>query len=310
MGSWLTAEQARQYGRLTTASLALSLDGIAIPDAVPLPRSGQIFAAGQTFAGLPAALVMVRTSSATALEVLSLAVLEPYRKLGLATQLLAWLWRESRRLGFLTLSLSYPLDHASTAAMARLTDPQKGWRLSEGLRLVHLDRAGGFALVRRLEALRARWHGSDRFALVPWQALNRDHHRQIHALQQKAPSWAWPAHGACEGGVGFRDDAISHVLLDQQAVIGWLIAHRVGRSLLRVTQWWVTPQWQGRGVSMLMLYQVCVGALEAEPVYNSFSFGIAQHSTAMRQLCNRHLEPNACGVQLNQLAILTDGGIS
>ena len=47
MSTWLTADQARQYGHLTKALQALSLDDIAIPDAAPLPRSGQIFAAGR-----------------------------------------------------------------------------------------------------------------------------------------------------------------------------------------------------------------------------------------------------------------------
>ncbi len=85
MSAWLTAEQAHHYGQLTTASLALSLDGLAIHDASSAQQSHQLFAAGLTFAGLPAALVMLRTTSVASLEVLSLAVSETFGRLGLVT---------------------------------------------------------------------------------------------------------------------------------------------------------------------------------------------------------------------------------
>lgn len=91
-------------------------------------------AAGQTFAGLPAAMAVVRQAPDSALEVISLAVAMLFRRLGLARQLLLWLQAEAQRLGCTSLSLSYPLAHASTAATERLT---AGWQHSPGLRLGH-----------------------------------------------------------------------------------------------------------------------------------------------------------------------------
>jgi len=254
-----------------------------------------LLAAGQTFAGLPAALAVVKLTPHDALEVISLAVAEPFRQLGLARQLLLWLQAQVQLLGCRSLSLSYPLGHASTVAMERLTS---GWQHSPGLRLVHLDRAGGAALVQRLAPLAARWQRSGRFALVRWQDMTADLQRRLELRQQQAPSWAWSA--TADAALGQRDALISQVLLDQDAVVGWLAAHRVGLSLFRVTQWWVAPEWQGRGLALVLLRQAVADALKAEPLYQSGSFGVAAGSEEMLQICRRHLEPLASSVQANQ----------
>ena len=297
MPRWLTTEQACTFAHLTTPSLALALDGLVGPDASPPAPTDSLMAAGQTFAGLPAAMAVVRQSPDAALEVISLAVAEPFRRLGLARQLLLWLQAEALRLGFTSLSLSYPLAHGSTAAMERLT---AGWQHSPGLRLVHSDRAGGAALVQRITPLAARWLRSGRFSLVRWQAMGGDLRCRLEQRQQQAPPWAWPA--AADTALVQRDDQISQVLLDRDAVIGWLIAHRVGRSLFRVTQWWVAPEWQGRGVALVLLHQAVADALLAQPEYLSISFGVAAGSEEMLQICRRHLEPLASTVQANQRA--------
>lgn len=297
MPRWLVPEQACTFAHLTTPSLALALDGVVDPDGSPSAPTDALMAAGQTFAGLPAAMAVVRQSPDAALEVISLAVAEPFRRLGLARQLLLWLQAEALRLGFMSLSLSYPLAHASTAAMKRLT---AAWQHSPGLRLVHLDRAAAAALVQRLSPLALRWLRSGRFSLVSWQAMGADLRCRLQQRLEQAPSWAWPA--SADTALGQRDDQISQVLLDHDVVIGWLIAHRVGRSLFRVTQWWVAPDWQGRGVALVLLHQAVADALLAQPVYLSGSFGVAAASEEMLQICRRHLEPLASTVQANQLA--------
>jgi ribosomal protein S18 acetylase RimI-like enzyme len=193
------------------------------------------------------------------------------------------------------LSLSYPLAHASTAAMERLT---AGWNQSPGLRLVHLDRAGGEGLVQRLTPLAERWLRSGRFALVRWQAMDEDLQRRLELRQQQAPPWAGSA--SADAALGQRDALISQVLLDRDAVVGWLVAHRVGHSLFRVTQWWVAPEWQGRGLALVLLRQAVADALQAQPRYLSGCFGVGAASDEMLQLCRRHLEPLANTVQANQ----------
>jgi ribosomal protein S18 acetylase RimI-like enzyme len=295
MTRWLSPEQACSFAHLTTPSLALALDGLVGPGASPVVPTDALMAAGQTFAGLPAALAIVQQTSHDALEVISLAVAEPFRRLRLARQLLLWLQSEAQRLDVQSLSLSYPLAHASTAAMERLTS---GWHHSPGLRLVHLDRTGGAALVQRLTPLAARWQRSGRFALVRWQAMGPDLRHQLERVQQQAPPWAWSA--TADAALGQRDDRISQVLLDREAVVGWLGAHRVGLSLFRVTQWWVAPEWQGRGLALVLLRQAVADALQAQPIYQSGCFGVGAGSEEMLQICRRHLEPLATTVQANQ----------
>ena len=295
MTRWLSSEQARKFAHLTTASLAQALDGLLVPDALPEATAEALMAAGQTFAGLPAAMAVVKQAPHATLEVISLAVAEPFRRLGLARQLLLWLQAEAQRLRFQSLSLSYPLGHASTAAMERLTT---GWNHSQGLRLVHLDRAAAGALVRRLKPLAQRWLRSSRFVLVRWQAMDSDLHWQLQQRQQQAPIWAWPA--SEDPGLGKRDDRISQLLLDRDTVVGWLITHRVGQALFRVTQWWVTPEWQGRRVALVLLHKAVADALQAQPCYISGCFGVSAGSEAMLQICRRHLEPIATTVQDNR----------
>lgn len=295
MTRWLSSEMARPFAHLTTASLAEALDGLVLPDDLTHSSAHALMAAGQTFAGLPAVLAVVKQTTHDVLEVISLAVAKPFRRLGLARQLLLWLQAQAQRLGLQSLSLSYPLGHASTAAMEHLT---RGWHHSQGLRLVHFDRAGGAALVQRLAPLAARWQRSGRFALVRWQDMDADLQCRLELLQQQAPSWAWSA--TADAALGQRDALISQVLLDRDAVVGWLVAHRVGLSLFRVTQWWVKPEWRGRGLAVLLLHQACAESLNAQPPYESFCFGVGAGSDEMLRICRRHLEPLATDVLANQ----------
>ena len=301
---WLTADQASTYSPLTTEALALGLASIDEPNVPPSSGTTLLFAAGQTFAGLPAALAIVKETEASAWEILSLAVSKPFRRLGLANQLLDWLGHEASHRGISSLSLSYPLGHASAAAMMRLTDPLKGWHLSEGLRLVQFDRTGGFALLEKLAPLSARWLGSRRLTVVQWQALSLNQRRQIQLLERHAPPWSWPTLQDGIPHVEQRDEASSNVLLDRGHVIGWLIADRVGDSLIRVTKWWVTPQWQGTGCSLVLLHQAIAELLAEHPLCQIFCFGVNNFSVAMLRLCSRHLEPLACKVQRYQKALL------
>ena len=212
MSRWLTPEQAGPYAHLTTETLALALAGITTPGAGAGLHKDELVAAGLTFAGLPAALAVGRLSNARpGLELLSLVVAEPFRRLGLARQLLAWLQAEARRLGWLSLNLSYPLGHGSTPAMTRLTAPNLGWQRSPGLRLIHLDRAGGQALVTRLAPLAAHWQRSGRFRLTSWNSwmVNRPSGGAVSVSGQPvvgraAPAGLWRGVGSAEAGCGRR----------------------------------------------------------------------------------------------------------
>ena len=300
MNCWLTPEQARPYAHLSTESLRLALAEVTIPSAADITHKDVLVAAGVSFAGLPVGLIVGRVSAERAdLELLSLVVAEPFRCLGFAKQLLNWLRAEAIRLGWASLSLSYPLEHPCTPAMSRLTDSQMGWRRLPGLRLVHLDRAGGQLLVERLAALAARWEGCDRFELIRWQSLLPEHHYQLDCMAA-TPGWSRPLQQAPEAPIGRQDDAISQVLFDHGRPAGWLIAHRMGSALFRVSQWWVEPALQGRGVALILLKKAVADALEAQPLYEAGCFGVAPASHAMLLLCHRYLEPLAIRVQANE----------
>lgn len=297
---WLTADQANRYSHLTTKSLALALTSIDDPYVAPCSRTTLLFAAGDTFAGMPAALAIVKQTESSEWEVLSLAVSKLYRRLGLATHLFDWLRHEAIHRGISSMSVSCPLDHPSTAAMTRLIDPQKGWHLSEGLRMVQFDRAGGLILLEKLAPLSARWLGSGQLTVVRWQDLSMNQLSQIQLLESHAPQWASPAEQSTTPFAEQRDKTSSNVLLDQGEVIGWLIADRVGVSLIRVTTWWVIQRWQGTGSSLVMLHQAIADLLAAQPLCKTVCFVISNYNEVMSRLCSRHLEPLACRVQYNQ----------
>jgi ribosomal protein S18 acetylase RimI-like enzyme len=64
------------------------------------------------------------------------------------------------------------------------------------------------------------------------------------------------------------------VLIDDGQPAGWITAHRVGERLFRVSQWWVRPELQGRGIALLLLHQAARGALQSRHGYTIFSFGM------------------------------------
>ena len=289
MTSWLTAEDAHAYSGLTTEALALALPTITIPN-LEGATATKIHAAGSKFAGLPAAFAVVRCSSGSALEILSLVVAEPFRRLGLASNLLAWLGNEAQQLHCSSLILSYPRDHANTQAMERLTPTRQGWSHEPGLRLVHLDRKGLEALLERVNPIGVQCKRSKRFRVVAWSALSPPQHQLLNAVEQ-VPQWARPNHSGNSDELGAIDSAVSQVLLDQEQPMGWLLAHRVGRSRIRVTAWWIRPGLQGRGFGLMLLKPAIAKALQCQPIYTVCSFGIASDNVSMLRLSRKQLEP-------------------
>jgi GNAT superfamily N-acetyltransferase len=311
MAFWLTPDDAAAFEHLTTPSLAQALSAVASPlPQKPWPAPGALLAIGSFFAGQPAALAMLRAGSDRSLEVLSLVVAEPFRRLGLASEQLRWLREQALELGWRSLSISYPLNHGSTAAMERLTTPQRGWQQADGLRLVHLDRDGGQALIQRMAPVVSRLQQSDRFTLLPWFAMASDQQQRIGERLQ-APQWAWPLHQNLDAAYARLDGAISTVLLDRGTPAGWLMVHRVGPDLFRVTQWWVIDDLHGMGTGLMLLVHVVREALAAWPRYKAGCFGVAPENLTMLRLSSRQIEPLACNVQGNRRCTwLVDAGVA
>ena len=300
MAFWLRPNDAAAFDHLTTAALAEALPAIDQPQAhAPFLASGSMLAAGSLFAAQPAALAVLRVGSEPSVDLLSLVVAEPFRCLGLARELLNWIQQQALPMGWQSLSLSYPLGHGSTTAMTSLTDPKLGWQWTEGLRLVHLNRSGAQSLVQRLTPLVQRLQRRQRFDLWPWAELAGDVRQQL-GQQLQAPHWAWPTAEDRDARFACLDAGISTVLLDQGTPVGWLIAHRVGASLLRVTTWWVVPTHQGQGTGLLLLEHAIRQALAVHPKYSSGCFGIAAENSSMLRLCTHLIEPLSSNVQRNQ----------
>jgi GNAT superfamily N-acetyltransferase len=298
---WLSVAEALHFAHLTTPVMGHGLAALST-----CPDSNQLCAAGQTFAGLPASLAVGRLTSRGDLEILSLVVAEPFRRLGLATQLLAWLEAEAKRLGKPTMVLTYPLHQPGSEAMARLTAPQRGWVHNPGLRLVHLDRAGGERLLERLTPVVARWSTAERYRLMPWSALDAN---LQHQLDQRphVPTWARPLSGQVDGPLGTCETCISQALLDRNDIIGWLLADRVGEALLRINSWWMESSHQGSGLALLLLHRALTLTLAAQPVIRGGSFGVSAENRRMLALSHRCLEPLATRTVNTQVAKLKLG---
>jgi hypothetical protein len=78
-----------------------------------------------------------------------------------------------------------------------------------------------------------------------------------------------------------------------------------------VSQWWVEPQQQGQGTSLLLLHHAISGALASEIGYHSGAYGMDLSNTPAIRLCQRIILPLASGVTLQQHAWLplSDGSL-
>ena len=300
MISWLTGEQAVAFEALATNAVAMGLKRSVVPQSTPVMSPGGIrqLAAGIRFAGIPAGLAVLRQDlqrDPTGVRLLSLAVTTPLRQLGLARDLLSWLRGQAPLLGWRSLGLSYPLNHACTAAMQQLTLNADGWHQSDGMQLVHLDRRGGAELLQRLADSVARARRRGRFGLLAWGELPERNRQELGPALQ-APKWAWPADDNGQDPVQNLDIEISTVLLDSGQPAGWLMAHLLGPRLFRVSQWWVKPDLQSHGAALLLLHRAIEGALASPIGYTMGTFGMESSNTPAIRLCARKILPVASGI--------------
>lgn len=301
---WLTAEQTAAFKPLATEAVASVLERVVLPQPTPVmsPSGIRHLAAGIRFAGIPAGLAVLRQDlqhDPTAVRLLSLAVTTPLRQLGLARELLSWLREQAPLLGWKSLGLSYPLNHACTSAMQQLTLSADGWHQSDGLQLVHLDRQGGTELLQRLTGSVARARRGGRFELLAWGELPERNRRELGPALH-APKWAWPADDNGHDPLQSLDIEISTVLLDSGKPAGWLMAHLLGSRLFRVSMWWVKPELMGHGAALLLLHRAVEGALSSSIGYTMGSFGMKLGNTPAIRLCARKILPVASGSSLQR----------
>lgn len=308
MISWLAGEQTGPYAHLASDAVALGLPRVQPPATVATDQQpGAHIAAGLRFAGMPAALAVLRSQQSRAageLGLLSLVVTPHLQGLGLARDLLGWLRVELKQRGWSRLSVSYPLDHRCTAAMEKLTRSSEGWTHRPGLQLMQFDRSGAAQLVQRLAPVVRHAQRQQRFSLQAWHDLAAGTRRGLGDCL-RAPDWAHPREDGPEDPLQTLDPAISSVLLDRGQPAGWITAHRVGARLCRISQWWVKPELQGSGIALLLLYQAVQEALRSPDGYACGSFGMEPGNMQALTLCARKIAPFACGVNRQRRASIT-----
>lgn len=291
MTFWLTRKNAAAFKNLTSPALAQALYSLSQPEDIDsslLP--GALLAAGVLFGNSPAALAVLRQGHDQSLEILSIVVSEPFRRHGLARELLHWIQEQALHQGWKLINISYSMGQAFSTAMAKLTDPAQGWQSTDGLRIVRFNRDGGHAFIKRIAPLVQRMHRSSRFGLLPWCDITGDTKQKL-GEQLKSPPEFWPQHNNATSLIEQLDESASTVLLDSGNPVGWLLAHRVGATLFRVTRLWIAPAYQGKGNSMLMLDYAVKQYLSEKQTYHNGCFGIAPHNNYMLKLSRRHIEP-------------------
>lgn len=309
MITWLVGEEVKAYEHLTTESLAMSLMQVSVPSHFATAQEPATHsAAGLRFAGGPAALAIVRrqAKSNDAL-VLSIVVTPLLRGIGLGHELLCWLQAELRQIGVRRLRISYPLEHVCTPAMEKLTSRENGWINRPGLQIMQLDRFGMVNLQQRLAPAVSRLERSGRFAIKEWHEIPASRRHELGQVLN-APWWAHPEDDLPKDPLQQLDQSISAFLLVDGQEAGWITAHRIGIELIRVSQWWIIPEYQGTGASTLLLHHAVKTALESEHRFSRSSFGMEPENGQAIALYRRKIAPFSVSVSKQKMAWLDLGG--
>jgi len=196
-----------------------------------------------------------------ALDVVSLAVREPFRRRGIATSLLntASAWAQQQRMAVILTTM--PLERPGTAAIERLTATKGGWEDRPGIILATMTSPSKVEpLLRRFQRIGQRYRIQMGYHIGAYPS------ELTPALKQRVedasiPAWAQltnPSEGVF--GDAPLDRKYSRLLWRADKVIGWLVCHRPQPDLLRYTTGWVDKPWQRRGGFFVLLADVIKAA--------------------------------------------------
>ncbi len=244
-----------------------------------------------------------------ALEVMSVAVRQPFRRRGIATSLMgaASVW--AKKQGLAAILTTMPLHRPGTAAIERLTASKGGWDDKPGIILATLASSPKVEpLLRRFQRVAQRYRIRMGYDIGPYP------NELTPALKQRVgdaslPAWAQPI----EPSTGVFGDApfdrnYSRLLWQADKVIGWLVCHRPQQDLLRYTSGWVDEPWQRRGGLFVLLADVIEAAhFQVKPRSNPPGdgayqmqqgipvargcFGFKEDNYLMLELSEKHLRP-------------------
>ncbi len=244
-----------------------------------------------------------------ALEVMSVAVRQPFRRRGIATSLIdaASVW--AKKQGLAAILISVPLHRPGTAALERLTASKGGWEDKPGFILATLASSPQVEpLLRRFQRV------AQRYRIRMGYDIGAYPNELTQALKQRVedaslPAWAQPI----DPSTGTFGDApldlnYSRFLLQADKLVGWLVCHRPQQDLLRYTSGWVDEPWQSRGGLFVLLADVIEAAhFQVKPRSKALGdgacqiqqgtpiargcFGFKEDNYRMLELSEKHLRP-------------------
>ncbi|MDX2081909.1 MAG: GNAT family N-acetyltransferase [Terrimicrobiaceae bacterium] len=224
---------ANALGRLTFPSFSSLL---AEPNA-------HVLAVG-AFDPQPVGLVLARVG-ASGTRLLSLFTAPTHRRRGIGGALLASVERLSRLAGSLRIETTYRTGTPGSAAF-EATLARAGWSRPELRQLFCRTSPQKLA-----SALTGLYRPSARYRVVAWADVSADE-RNILRCSQVAESWYPPDLDPFFHEEGY-EPLTSVALRTPDGIVGWLIAHRVGPSVIRYSCAYVHPKLQ-RTARLLELY--------------------------------------------------------
>jgi uncharacterized protein (TIGR03032 family) len=277
----LTPATLAPYAPLTFPSLAPGSAGLAA-------IRGELLGLSAMAAGVMVGLAVAERLPEGGAMVRSLMVEPAWRRRGIGTRLLVELMRflASEHIG--PLQLRYQATELTTAALEPIL-ARLGWSAP----------AADFVLIESSAERLAAVPWADRFPistpyrLQPWMEFAAAIGPE--AIQQQTRQLQSP--GALQPPIHLDEiePAVSLALLHDQALVGWLIAHRTGPARLRYSSLFVAPAHRGRARGLALLAtgfrrQQAAGIPAARAA-------IATDNPEMLRVLRRHLAPflSGCG---------------
>jgi len=230
----LTPSTLAPYAALTLPSLKPGSNALA-------RLRGELIAVSAMANGEMVALAIAERLPSGGAALRSLCVDPAWRRQGIGTGLIARLMRSIKNDGIGTLSLQYQASELTQLALEPIlrrlgwSNPKTDFVLLEG----RSDQLAAIDWVDRLPI-------TEPYRVLPWHQLSKQQLGQTSTLD--APAVLKPS-------VDLRnlEPTICLALLHQNALVGWLIAHRTGASIVRYSSLFVDPAHRGRARALALL---------------------------------------------------------
>jgi len=277
----LTPANLAPYAALTFPSLA--------PGSSSLARiQGELLGLSAMAAGVMVGFAIADRRADGGAQLLSLKVDPAWRRRGIGTGLLQGLMVFLAREAIAPLSLRYKsspeLSTCFEPILARLgwSQPRTDFVLLEGRsdQLAAIDWADCYPITTP-------------YSLLPWQALTAEQRTQATALQ--APAELQPP-----ADLQDLEPTICLALLHQNALVGWLIAHRTSATSVRYSSLYVAPAHRGRARALALLNEGF--RRQHAAAIPTARAAIDRRNTAMLRLLKRHLGAHLSSISRSRLS--------